>query len=233
MEKRNNGADWLKWVAIGLMCVDHLKWINIQNPNGVWLEILGRPVFPLFAILVGWNLANNTKNPANYVARILIAAAIMCGLESGLKLPTYGQIHQLNAFATLGIGALFTQALLDFNQANNLSTFRKTLQIVLATAILIKFAPHCEYGIAGMLIITLTAVLVPRTKLQRVPITTLGLILNPHWIYALPTTLALWFGLQVLNSPKIKPCPLPNSKWLYLALPLSYLPAWVWQLTQK
>lgn len=225
--ERNHGADWLKWTAILSMCIDHLKYINTQTPWNLTFELSGRAAFPLFAILVGWNLACHSKKPGQFIIRILLAGIGMEILKIALIPNNTGSPH-LNSFITLGFGALLAQACIEIKKQN--FTWRNATQAFLIAFLIILIAPICDYGITGILLPTFVALTLPKTRIQRIPSTALSYLTNPVWIYSIPAALTTWIGLGILTNTKIRPCPLPNSRWLYLSLPASFLPAFIYNL---
>lgn len=61
--------EWLKWIAVGAMFVDHINWFVIaggfdpQSTAHAWMNDVGRLAFPLFAFVFGINLQRVLESP--------------------------------------------------------------------------------------------------------------------------------------------------------------------------
>lgn len=97
-----NGAQ-LKIFAILIMIIDHVG--AVIFPGALYLRIIGRLAFPIFAFLIGEGLAH-TRDPKKYALRLFAFALIS---EIPFDLCFYGKIlsfdHQ-NIFFTLTLGVL-------------------------------------------------------------------------------------------------------------------------------
>jgi hypothetical protein len=64
------GQDWLRVVAVGLMLVDHASKTMIHDPAHLG-HLLGRAAFPLFALLVAYNLERHRTPLVRYLLPML------------------------------------------------------------------------------------------------------------------------------------------------------------------
>lgn len=204
------------------MCVDHLKYVDLTSSWAILYEILGRPAFPLFAVLVGWNLTHSSTNPNKFSIRILFAGIIMEGVQYLCLSPITGP-EELNTFITLALGALLTNTIIGIYPKN--FSFKNLTFCGFILFSCLFLSSSCQYGLPGILLVCFVA-LPNFSKIKILP-TTLSLATNPLPLYSGIAASATFTSLFILQSPNIKPCPLPNSKWLYLALPASFLPAWL------
>lgn len=131
----------MQWIAMLTMLIDHLGVVFF--PDQIWLRIIGRIAFPLYAylIVIGYQ---RTRNYRNYLIRL--------GLLAIISQPVYQwafDTTQLNVIVTLFVGLLLLK-LLDMTKNN------KTLQLAVAAAVLVLSLffslDYGAYGIALMLI---------------------------------------------------------------------------------
>lgn len=131
----------MQWIAMLTMLIDHLGVVFF--PDQIWLRIIGRIAFPLYAylIVIGYQ---RTRNYRNYLIRL--------GLLAIISQPVYQwafDTTQLNVIVTLFVGLLLLK-LLDITQNN------KPLQLAIAAAVimlsLFVSLDYGAYGIALMLI---------------------------------------------------------------------------------
>lgn len=141
------GREFLKWIAIITMTVDHVG--AVLYPELRILRFVGRIAFPLFAYLLVLGL-ENTRNVRNYLIRLFVFAAIS-QVPFFLALD-YAPFELLNIFFTLGLGLMFVY----FFQKASIFAF-----IPLLASFLINF----DYGIYGLALIGCMAVLRKNTKL--------------------------------------------------------------------
>lgn len=141
------GREFLKWIAIITMTIDHVG--AVLYPELRVLRFVGRIAFPLFAYLLVLGL-ENTRNVRNYLIRLFVFAAIS-QVPFFLALD-YAPFELLNIFFTLGLGLMFVY----FFQKASIFTF-----IPLLASFLINF----DYGIYGLALIGCMALLRRNTKL--------------------------------------------------------------------
>lgn len=131
----------LKMVAIITMIIDHIGLFFF--PHIVFLRIIGRISFPLFAFLLA-NGARHTKNINAYLKRLFIFACISqipFLLANRHLSPGF---HELNILFTLFLG------LLAIKYINKQKTFSMR-SLTIALACLIGALSHVNYGWLGIL----------------------------------------------------------------------------------
>lgn len=205
------------------MVIDHLKYLDLTSPLAIPCELLGRFAFPLFAVLVGWNISHYSRSPSRFSIRLLLAALIMEAAQYLCISPITGP-EDLNVFFTLGLGALLTTTIL--NLRSQWASPKNLFLFALTVTTYLLIGPSCQYGLPGILLVVIVALPKPPSVRKLLP-SALTIAALPNPLYGFVAASATWAGLSILENPRIKPCPLPNSKWLYLALPASFLPAWI------
>lgn len=213
----SNAIDWLKWVAIAAMFLDHAKYAGGLS---VWLFYPGRFAYPIFAVLCGWNAARHTRSIANYAVRILYLGVIMevihyfAHIFFGIE-----ESGRLNPVLTLGVGVLVCAAL-----ARN-----RLLGIIAIGAAYVPADLYFDYRFAGVFLV----VLAYSKSAFSIPFVVLfaGLLNGLPWFWAI-SAFAGAFACIFLHCGCKWPCPLPNTRYLYLSFPLSFLPPVVIKLFQ-
>jgi len=233
--KRHNSLDWLKWAAVLSMTLDHFRYIPPLEHLGLYT--LGRPAFPVFALLCGWNIATYSSRPLGFIGRVLSLAALLAilqsfsiqgfwpinpvfNLASGLLLclPLAREKHLTPhiLFGSLAMGAALALLtivtpipLLAYNWAG--------MGLVLAGALAAKTFVCKSHYLWQYLSWILTGILAWQVN---------GPIESANMIALCSALLSLWL---LIRNP-LPPCPLPNNYWLYLSFPLSMLPAILWHL---
>jgi len=204
LNSRDNAVDWLKWIGVASMAIDHLRYLSASLD---WCFLPGRIAYPAFALICGWNLVKNSKVPHLFVARVSFLGGILylAQLSNGDT--------KLNPVLTLAIGLFL------LNSARS--------QILIPAAILIiAFGNHIAYGVAGVGLVIAGGLLSQYRTTQFVILAGLlsaglgnGIIGNiVAGLAGLGTAILLTKGIT-------RPCPIQNSKWLYLAFPATLLPA--------
>lgn len=93
----------LKWLALASMLVDHTNKVLFDSHLGEWATVIGRLAFPLFAVVMGYNLARPHADPEKLAKRLSIAGALVT--------PVYGLLFgwwPLNVLWTFAAAALVT-----------------------------------------------------------------------------------------------------------------------------
>lgn len=94
----------LKWIALASMFTDHIGRHLLGMPHESWAFILGRFAFPLFAFVIGVNLAREGDRSE----RAARSALRLCAWGAVAVLPSIwarGDPMMLNVLFTLGLGA--------------------------------------------------------------------------------------------------------------------------------
>ena len=73
MPETSKKREWLKFIAIIAMCIDHIG--EVLFPNHIWVRYIGRLAFPLYAYLIatGYDL---TRNRNKYLLRLFLLACL-------------------------------------------------------------------------------------------------------------------------------------------------------------
>ena len=146
-------------LAMAFMVADHL-W-NIFFPNQIWLNVLGRLAFPIFAFMLVEGFFR-TKNRKKYLIRIFIFAAISeIPFNLFASLALRGEIMVFypynNVLWIFGIALCGMNLLEKVEKSENLNKIIKFFAkavISILTAIIAHFArsDYLEYGIITILI---------------------------------------------------------------------------------
>lgn len=134
------GLEVTKWVAFALMLADHANTFLLERRYPV-LFLLGRLVFPLFALCLAEGLAGRGELRANdCLKRLLLWACI-------------AQVPWAQFESSYGLDVLFTLAgglAVWLSVAGGGSPWRRGLWSLLA----VGAASFCEYGVAGVAFVT-------------------------------------------------------------------------------
>ena len=135
----------LKWIAIASMLLDHVGAIFL--PGQLWLRIIGRMAFPIFAYLLveGFVYTSNVKK---YMMRLGVFALIS---EIAYDLAFFGvplEFSHQNVFCTLFLGILMLYLLV--HMPDKWQQF-----LVLATLFGAAYFLHVDYGYTGLMMILL------------------------------------------------------------------------------
>jgi hypothetical protein len=141
------GREFLKWVAIITMTIDHIG--AVLYPELQILRFVGRLAFPIFAYLLVLGM-ENTHNIRNYGIRLFAFAAI--SQVPFFLAHDYTPLESLNIFFTLAFGLVFVYY------------FQKT-SLLAFIPLVASFVIHFDYGIYGIALIGCMALLRKNTKL--------------------------------------------------------------------
>ena len=135
----------LKWIAIASMLLDHVGAIFL--PGQLWLRIIGRMAFPIFAYLLveGFVYTSNVKK---YMMRLGVFALIS---EIAYDLAFFGvplEFSHQNVFCTLFLGILMLHLLVRMPD--------KWQQFLVLTALFgAAYFLRVDYGYTGLMMILL------------------------------------------------------------------------------
>lgn len=218
------------------MCLDHLRFI--PSPAASTLFYLGRPAFPIFALLCGWNLILYSRRPAMFTLRVSILAGVMLCLQ----LLIFQSLWPVNPISCLALGLLIAWPTGKLIAAANTVTANLAAILILGlTLSLSQYFPLQSFiaeGWAGVLLVVLGALCAgqaPKSPslAQILPIVLVcamvaGQINVANTFANIIATSSTMLALLLLLKNPLPPCPAPNTLWLYLAFPLSLLPAAAW-----
>jgi len=140
-------AAGLRWLAMGLMLLDHLCYVVV--PGNEWMTMLGRLAFPIFAFQVAEGF-RHTSSVRRYAKRLLIFGLIS---EIPLNLMLFSSpiypFHQ-NVMFTLLFGLM---AISGLDRARRERTLRSALRGVAMAlgACLLGLVLMTDYGVKGVL----------------------------------------------------------------------------------
>lgn len=101
-------ATTIKLIAVVLMFLDHIHqmWAHVGAP--VWLNILGRPVFPMFLFIAAESF-HYTHSKKKYLKRLLLASWCMTVFTFLLQrlVPNENVVLMNNAFSTFFVTGLY------------------------------------------------------------------------------------------------------------------------------
>jgi len=218
----NGQLEALKWLGLGSMLVDHIGRHLLGAPQDGWVFALGRFAFPLFALVLGLNLARvgDREARARRTAHRLLVWGAIAVLPS---IAARGDPQMLNVLVTLGLGAAVCW-LLESHAAWGL----RALGCVAIAAV----GWYAEFGTAGVFLVPAVylAAMHRQPGLLAMAFLLLGgtAALNGQfggWPAA-AATLASW-GL----AAAVRPVPLAMPRWqlfFYLFYPvhLALIGAW-------
>lgn len=156
----NGNTDFLKLIAFVTMTVDHIGYVFF--PHWMWLRIIGRIAFPLFAYCLAVGCVY-TKNPKKYALRLLLFALVSQPFYSLTFYPVntaelfnprnyadfYSTLSTVASCLKLNIGFTLLLALCAVEALKN----RKWLPF--STIILISVWDGFEYSAYGVVLVVL------------------------------------------------------------------------------
>lgn len=211
-----------KWLALVLMLVDHTN-KYVFDSSQTWMFALGRISMPLFAFVLGYNLARPGMLESGGFRRVAIRMAIF-GVVATLpfvvinKLP--GGWWPLNMMFTLLVG-VFTVWLIEI---------KKTWSTVLACLVAIWGGALVEYWwpAIGMLLCVWAYRREPSKPLIvgfMVSLAALYFVNGNFWAFAV---------IPVLAVLQRWPTLLPRAQWVFYAVyPLHLMAFWWWMSAAK
>lgn len=103
-------ATALKLIAAALMFLDHIHQMYISEGAPIWLNMLGRPVFPMFLFMAAEGF-HYTRNRKKYLKRLLLASWGMTIITTTLEVlvPSPDIVLMNNAFSTFFVTGLYIQ----------------------------------------------------------------------------------------------------------------------------
>jgi len=202
------GREFLKWIAVIAMTVDHMG--AILYPTYWVLRVIGRLSFPLFCFLIVLGV-ESTRNVKNYFIRLFLFALVSqfpFSLALGI-----GMFESLNVFFTLSFGVMFIHFLKK----------KSPLSLLPILASFLNF----DYGIYGILMIGSMYVLREDIKLGTVSIVLLNFLFLPVWpvqtfsLLTLPIILLYNNDLKMFEESKGKNAyPFWRKYFFYVYYPL-------------
>lgn len=135
--------EFVKWMALASMLLDHVGRLWLGHPATGWVFAGGRLAFPLFAMVLGINLARPGEQAAR-AARTARRLALWCAVAVVPSVLARGEPALVNVLGTLGLGAALCWALA--------ASARPAVAWTVFAAALVA-SPHVEFGLAGVLLV--------------------------------------------------------------------------------
>ncbi len=187
----------LKWIAILSMLIDHVG--AILFPGHLWLRIVGRVSFPIFAYLLveGFVYTSNVKK---YMLRLGAFALIS---EVAYDLAFFGvplEFTHQNVFFTLFVGVLMLQILVQMPE-------KWKQMVVVAVLFVVAYFLRIDYGYAGLLMILLFYALREQRLFKLVAVAAVNVfIMGGVQVYAAFAMIPIAFHNRTKG---------PGIKWLF------------------
>ena len=164
MEKTTKGngisADWLKWIAIVTMFIDHIGAAVVEKTNiyllpygkvlDFTLRFIGRLAFPIFCFLLIEGFYH-TRNRHRYLCNLLIFALIS---ELPFEISFLGEIvfGFRNVYWTLAIGMIM-MLLFEKIKERTLEKTNLWFFLTIAACAILAEILHTEYGAIGIILV--------------------------------------------------------------------------------
>jgi hypothetical protein len=136
----DGALELLKWIALASMFVDHFGRHWMGHPQDGWVFAAGRVAFPLFAVVLGLNLAREGDRPRR-AARTAMRLALWCAIALLPSIWARGDPMVVNVLGTLGLGAAVCWAI----DSDGAWPLRLLACMAVAAAALVV-----EFGVAGV-----------------------------------------------------------------------------------
>lgn len=133
----NRGVECAKWVAFALMVLDHVT-IFVTDDRPAWAYLLGRLVFPMFALALAYGLARGGELTFEAASKRLLIWALVAQLPYSFVVPG---VH-LNVLFTLWAATFLYQSF-RWNRWN-------LARVVLAAGAVLA-SSVVEFGVVGVL----------------------------------------------------------------------------------
>lgn len=164
MEKTTKGngisADWLKWIAIVTMFIDHIGAAVVEKTNiyllpygkvlDFTLRFIGRLAFPIFCFLLIEGFYH-TRNRHRYLCNLLIFALIS---ELPFEISFLGEIvfGFRNVYWTLAIGMIM-MLLFEKIKERTLEKTNLWFFLTIAACAILAEILHTDYGAIGIILV--------------------------------------------------------------------------------
>jgi hypothetical protein len=133
----------LKWIALASMFVDHFGRHLLGWPQDSWVFGAGRIAFPLFALVLGLNLARPGDQAAR-AARTAARLALWCAIALVPSVSARGEPMTVNVLGTLALGSALCWAIAS----------GEALVLRIAACLAIAAASdHVEFGLQGVFLV--------------------------------------------------------------------------------
>ncbi|MGV8955925.1 MAG: TraX family protein [Cypionkella sp.] len=177
----SGAVEALKWLALACMVVDHVHAVFFGRDLGMIATAIGRVAMPLFAIVIGYNLARPGIDLARLARRLLLVGA--------LATPFYAYLFVYLGWFPLNVLFTFAVAVLALHLSRN--GYR-----LLALGILAAGGLVVEYHWPGVVLVLASYALARRPSLATLSAALLALLMlclindNLWALLALPLVVA-------------------------------------------
>lgn len=137
-------VETLKWIALGSMFVDHVGRLLIGYGTNTWVFAVGRVAFPLFALVLGLNLAREGDREAR-ARRTSVRLGLWCIVAVPPTIWARGQPWMVNVLGTLALGCAMCWPL---------AASRKPMALRVGVVFLAAVGSHwMEFATPGVLLV--------------------------------------------------------------------------------
>lgn len=209
----NEKIEFLKYIAIIFMFLDHYSSLNLESYN--FLKIIGRFVFPLFAIILVYNYIYNTKNKLKYIQRLLLFAVISEPFHYYAFYDYYNS-YVINIFFTLSFGLII---LYVYENTLNKNIWYKSLIYFYLILLFTPISLFISYNIFGLILILTIYLFIKKTNYITLFCLIISIYLlnyNWHYLYSVVGLLSL---IIIYFLPYIK-MKRYNKYFFYLFYPI-------------
>jgi type IV secretory pathway VirB3-like protein len=143
--------DILKYLALIIMILDHIY--HIINPELLYLHIIGRLSYVIFAFILAYNYIFNTKDKLKYLKRLFIFGLI----SEPFFMYSFNAIH-FNIFLTLSLGLSIIYISEKLKEKND--SFKQNLFLILSTIPFIFIGKYIDYNFLGIMLISVSYIFI-------------------------------------------------------------------------
>jgi hypothetical protein len=143
--------DILKYLALIIMILDHIY--HIINPELLYLHIIGRLSFVMFAFILAYNYIFNTKDKLKYLKRLFIFGLI----SEPFFMYSFNATH-FNIFLTLSLGLSIIYISEKLQEKND--SFKQNMFLILSTIPFIFIGKYIDYNFLGIMLISVSYIFI-------------------------------------------------------------------------
>lgn len=207
----DGAVELLKWVALVSMFIDHIGRHLLGHPQDGWVFAAGRVAFPLFALVLGLNLARGGDRAAR-ARRTATRLAVWCAVALAPSIWARGDPWVVNVLGTLALGAAACWAV------DGRAPLAARLAVGVAAAVL---GTWVEFGTAGALLVT-AVYLLATGRYGAGGLATAAGLLATAWLNGSFGGAAAFAGTLVgpVLAVLVRPLPLrlPRLRWWFYAI---------------
>lgn len=223
-QRRNAALDLLKWLAVGCMVLDHLRYVGWSLD---FLYVPGRLAFPWFCLAIAVNVA---RKPGAAIRFGYLGWLLLFSLLAEAPYRAFvGPDEPLNVLPTLALGLLIASA----SQSRQ---SRAWLLAAVALLLGVLFREQLMFGLPGVLLPTACLLVLRRPLWWALLPGALCLAGNEWWVIVpaaqqfnpvaaggvLACLIAPWLGMSLLRMAQGLKVP-PMRRWAYAIYPVHFL----------